>query len=419
MLPTTKCELLAEGLKASADVSTHSDAAAGSVARESTCEVAGEEQRARLDEAERAAAHAARIELRRSTPSASSSDGRAVARLTLEVLLSTARPCTRYVQQSWPRILGAVLSLGVGGFPGWMLVTRTWTILNYVPLPPASSNSLMPWETPFDIDLTGYYGVLATAAFCAVTGKAVLRDLDAPTGWLIGLPVGLVGLLVFCLYRSNNLGPCIGWGLILAGVVGALFSLLHCSDDAAVQASSSVEAAPSSPEQAPSLVASLDKLIAGAPEGLPDAAHTLLRRIRACVDELAPRLLRDSFPWDDRNTVEQAVRSWLPDTLASYAALPRPFREQEILQNGRTAQSAALEQLERIEAKLGEVRARANHAEAVPLLVQGLFLERLLARPDDSFLKGTSTVQGPTPAEFADTVPRVTSANRHEQEGGE
>lgn len=391
MQPTKDCELLAGGLKASNGILTSSDGEFGSVAPESTGEVAREEQHNQLDEAERAAAYATRIALRRRSTSASASDGRAVAQLTFEALVSGARQCTRYVQQSWPRILGAVLSLCAGGWPGWMLVTRSWVLFEYaVAAPPAHQGGpIMPWETPW----AGSYSLVGPALATCLMPVLLIAAAESQ-GLLRSIGVAAAACGLYALYRIDALGPFLGGCLILAGVVGALSALLHRSDAADAQASSPNETALVSAKQATGLLASLDGLISAAPDVLPEAAHALLVRIRECVEELEPRLAGDAFPSDDRNTVELAVTSWLPDTLASYGALPRRFREQEILQNGRTALSTAVEQLERIDEKLGEVRARANHAQAVPLLVQDLFLERRLPRLDDRFLNARSVVQG-------------------------
>lgn len=126
----------------------------------------------------------------------------------------------------------------------------------------------------------------------------------------------------------------------------------------------------------------LDGLIARSRKQLSAEMLKHLTSIRESVRDVLPRLAGD-FAGAQAFTVRQTILSYLPDTLASYVALPPAFRSSHRLKDGKTAQQLMTEQLGLLDEQLQQVVVSIAQGDAQALLVNGQFLrERFTPRRD-------------------------------------
>jgi len=122
-------------------------------------------------------------------------------------------------------------------------------------------------------------------------------------------------------------------------------------------------------------LARFDALVRGAHPHLTDDQREHLKRIRASVAEVLPRLLAVSGVGDELFTVRETVLRYVPQTLANYVSLPPAFRVTHALKDGKTARQLLSEQLELLDSKLAEIVANVATRDARALLENGRFLE--------------------------------------------
>ena len=201
-------------------------------------------------------------------------------------------------------------------------------------------------------------------------------------------PAGLRFLL--SLYSSGNiagcalalLGPALlfagvistGWLWITAGLYGVGWLLAGRSPalERQIEASLSVE----------QTLTRLDRVIADARPYLTAEMQSHVASIRGSVAEVLPRLLTDGAGGSDVYTVRETVLSYLPATLANYAALPPVFRTRHALRDGRTARDLLIEQLALLDQQMHEVVANVAASDAQALLANGQFLHAKFNQPD-------------------------------------
>ena len=230
--------------------------------------------------------------------------------------------------------------------------------------------------------------VLARAARpeLAPPGRLCRDDGGAPRLAALWLPVaddGTPGESALLLYSSSNIAGCAlallgpvllfagfigkGWLPVTAGLYVVGWLLARCSPASERQIEANLSAQQTHDQ--------LDRVIAGARPYLSAEMQTHVTSIRSSVSEVLPRLLADRGQGDELFTVRETVLSYLPETLANYAALPKVFRTRHVFANGRTASDQLIEQLALLDKKLREVVVNAAASDAQALLANGRFLQ--------------------------------------------
>jgi hypothetical protein len=126
------------------------------------------------------------------------------------------------------------------------------------------------------------------------------------------------------------------------------------------------------------LLAALEGLIASSRKHLSADMLKHLASIHDAVREVLPRLTEGAS--EQAFTVRQTVLSYLPSTLASYAALPRAFRVTHRLKDGKTAEQLMGEQLRLLDEQLQQVIVSVARGDADALLANDLFLRERFRR---------------------------------------
>jgi hypothetical protein len=195
------------------------------------------------------------------------------------------------------------------------------------------------------------------------------------------LPRGTRALLY--LYSTRNIVACCaalaGPALLFLGIISkgwllitaALYAAGYCATpaphvlDAGLAQSLSFE----------DLVERLDRIIRDAKAQLQPAMIDHLESIRRSITEVLPKLA-DARGFDDNlYTVRETVLRYLPETLASYVALPPAFRATRVLKGGQTARDLLTEQLTILDDQMKEVVDNVAKGDAEALLANGQFLE--------------------------------------------
>ena len=119
----------------------------------------------------------------------------------------------------------------------------------------------------------------------------------------------------------------------------------------------------------------LDQL---APE-VPDEVAIQLSEIKQQIiriARLAPTAVVDeNFTMDDRMYLTESVRRYLPDSLQSYLMVPQNQRSTQILDQGQTAVSLLLSQINLLRVELNKQEVKLTRSAAGELLKQQRFLE--------------------------------------------
>jgi hypothetical protein len=186
--------------------------------------------------------------------------------------------------------------------------------------------------------------------------------------------------LLLWLYSNRNIAgsllALLGPSLYLAGVVEQYWLLIT----AGLYATGAL-LAPSPPQlshriadtlSSEQMLRALDDLIARSKKQLTAEMVTHLASIRSSVHDVLPRLAGAIS--EQEFTVRQTILSYLPDALASYAALPRAFRSTHRLKDGKTAQQLLGEQLRLLDEQLQQVVVSVAEGDANALLVHDQFL---------------------------------------------
>lgn len=132
----------------------------------------------------------------------------------------------------------------------------------------------------------------------------------------------------------------------------------------------------------------LDLIIREARPHLQSQTATRLDSIRQSIDEVLPRLADVQGFSDNLFTVRETILRYLPETLASFLALPPMFRSTHALKDGKTARDLLQEQLAVLDEQMKQVVANVARGDAEALLANGQFLEAKFRERD--FLKAAS-----------------------------
>jgi hypothetical protein len=195
------------------------------------------------------------------------------------------------------------------------------------------------------------------------------------------LPAGIRALLY--LYSTRNIVACcaalIGPTLLFLGVISQgwllITAALYAAGYFATPAPHVLDASLAQSLSFEDLVERLDRIVRDAKAHLQPAMIERLESIRRSITEVLPKLA-DARGFDDNLfTVRETVLRYLPETLASYVALPPAFRATRILKAGKTARDLLTEQLTILDDQLQEVVDNAASGDAAALLANGKFLE--------------------------------------------
>jgi hypothetical protein len=107
---------------------------------------------------------------------------------------------------------------------------------------------------------------------------------------------------------------------------------------------------------------------------VPVPVEVRVRRITTTIGEALPFV--DALPPGGRArfSLAHTATDYLPTTLDAYLALPRPYAEQQIVANGKTAAALLCDQLDVLVAQVDELVDGIHRADADRLLVNGRFL---------------------------------------------
>ena len=75
-------------------------------------------------------------------------------------------------------------------------------------------------------------------------------------------------------------------------------------------------------------------------------------------------------------TIQETLRRYLPDMLASYLRLPPAFAKMQALEDGRTAAQTLTDQLQLLDASLKKIAQEAFAGDAEALIDSGRFLQQ-------------------------------------------
>jgi hypothetical protein len=192
------------------------------------------------------------------------------------------------------------------------------------------------------------------------------------------------------LYSNANIAGCLlalaGPALLFAGVIGSgwlwITAGLYAAGYLLARRAPELERRIEDSMTAQETIERLDAIIAKARPHLTDDMRAHLDSVRASVVEVLPRLVGARTHDDDGYTVRETVLHYLPETLASYVALPPAFRVTQPLQDGRTARQLLTAQLDLLDGKLRDIVANVAASDAQALLANGRFLEAKFRQPD-------------------------------------
>jgi hypothetical protein len=192
------------------------------------------------------------------------------------------------------------------------------------------------------------------------------------------------------LYSNRNIAGCalalFGPGLLFAGVIDHGWVLITLGLYAV-----GALLAPSPPHlhheiheslSLDDMVQALDGLIQKARPQLTQEMMTHLLSIRASVHDVLPRLLNaESFTHQELHTIRQTILNYLPETLATYVALPPAFRVSHPLRDGLTAKQLMRSQLALLDEQLQKIVVDVAPGDATALLANEQFLrDRFLSQ---------------------------------------
>jgi hypothetical protein len=193
--------------------------------------------------------------------------------------------------------------------------------------------------------------------------------------------------LRFLLYSTNHIAGCVlaigGLGLFFGGIIHAYWWAIVAGlygVGALGWPRNDLAATAEHTELSGELLAQqVRKLVDSVASGLPRAALDPLYSIQATLSDLLPRLqaLRDRgvISAKESFTVAEAVRRYLPDTLASYLRLPRFYAHVQTLADGKTASQTLIDQLRVLDGSLKDIAKSAFAGDAEALVSNGRFLE--------------------------------------------
>ena len=133
----------------------------------------------------------------------------------------------------------------------------------------------------------------------------------------------------------------------------------------------------------PSLLAfdrAVESLAADAPDRVVTALTALKRQLARIAQQAANAPIDEHFTLDDRLYLTQLLRRYLPDSLQAYLLVPKDQRTAPVLEQGASALSLLLGQLELLGQELDQREEKLTQSKAENLLRQQRFLESKRSR---------------------------------------
>jgi hypothetical protein len=113
---------------------------------------------------------------------------------------------------------------------------------------------------------------------------------------------------------------------------------------------------------------------------LPVEAQSRVARIRAEILELLPHAAEFPAGSQDLYVLRRMAVDYLPTTIDAYLALPADYASQRVVQDDKTPLQVMDEQLELLEARMGEIAEAVHRRDSDRLLANGIFLEERFGR---------------------------------------
>lgn len=107
----------------------------------------------------------------------------------------------------------------------------------------------------------------------------------------------------------------------------------------------------------------------------PAPVVTRVRRIATIVRAMLPRLDSVGVASQDTYNVVATATDYLPESLASYLALPRDWADTRPVANGKSSLLLLIDQLDLLATSMNKMYDAANRADAGALVAQGKFLD--------------------------------------------
>lgn len=185
---------------------------------------------------------------------------------------------------------------------------------------------------------------------------------------LIGCALALVGLV---LHLFGLLGPFPIWVLVVVALyaAGALLG---------PRRRPSVAKDTFDPQE---IRRSLDHTYQMTHGRLPVDAQSRVARIRAEILELLPHTADFPPGSQDLYVLRRMAVDYLPTTIEAYLALPPSYATERVVQDGKTPLQVMNEQLELLDAQMGEIAEAVHRRDSDKLLANGIFLEERFGRP--------------------------------------
>jgi hypothetical protein len=199
------------------------------------------------------------------------------------------------------------------------------------------------------------------------------------------------------LYSTRNIVACavalLGPALLFLGVIREgwllITAALYAAGYFATPAPQVLEPGLAQSLSFDALLDRFDRVVSAAAAQLQPAMRARLESIRASITEVLPRLAQTQGFDDNLYTVRETIARYLPETLASYIALPPVFRVTRTLQDGKTARDLLMDQLTVLDEQMKEVVCNVARGDANALLANGQFLEAKFRERD--FLRNVAT----------------------------
>jgi hypothetical protein len=218
--------------------------------------------------------------------------------------------------------------------------------------------------------------------------RARLRHFLGSKGHLVGSLFGIGGIV---LLDGGLTSGAVGLALIpFLYVTGYFFATRPRPQPAAI--------GPAPTKDAPQVSAQLDELLATIRMRVPDDIYRRVRSIRDAIVFTLDRAGEASEIDPNIYLVRQTARTYLPEALASYLALPRSFAEREPVEDGRTSHAILLDQLVLMDMKTRQVAEWVMERDSGQLVSHGQFLKERY---------GASSLDATSEPESAKAPPRV------------
>jgi hypothetical protein len=196
--------------------------------------------------------------------------------------------------------------------------------------------------------------------------SAFLRYLTSPKN-LIGCALGLLGLV---LHLFGLLGPFPVWVLVVVALyaVGALVGP-HRRPKVAKDTFDPQE-----------IKRALDHAYQMTLGRLPPDSQSRVARIRTEILDLLPHAAEFPTGSQDLYVLRRMAEDYLPTTIEAYLALPATYATGRVVQDGKTPLQIMNEQLELLDAQMGEIAEAVHKQDSDRLLANGIFLEERFGR---------------------------------------